>query len=443
MRLVLLAALAAVGCNQSLFDDTVGGEVDGGVNPPGPDGGTPTECPSPCVSSAAEQFSLEQGGADGRWRYMEFRGDPEGVVYDELTLGTHAGLDAWVGSGVAPQAAITTCAGDNRSDELCAGAEDTILFAPTGNTAGSTDPSLSFAFTTAGLYRVSGSFVTPDAFAEGMQQQLVVSRNGRHDRILTQLFATSHQNQGFDFEVDALVGDHLRIDIVSNVGSGIPVGFDLFVTDGLDMNGECAIASLWDDLSNKCSAGGEGFADEGDTPTEEVSSPDGASGRTFQVGDWLRYTGSVMDYSGDFTIQFWMRIPATTEFGIGIVTDWDCAAQGGIAIARNNDMIWTAAMYRDAAADYCNTTPIPEVGFPEPTLNEWHFYRMTREGDQIRICLDGQQRAQIPLPSADADLTPINPLYLGRNVNSGSGYFEGDLANFRVFTRALPCPSVE
>ncbi len=201
---LLLSVL--LGCSQSLFDENVddegtlgddGGDTadddgddgdDGGDNATDDDGGDDggAGCPAPCQGDPVADFTLEQGGANGRWFYLVDRGDADGAGFDELAPGDVQGADAWVSGDAGP--AIVNCAGGATAD-VCAGVGDSLVLVPAPE--GTTAPVLVFVPPASGSYRLTGTFRLPEGFDEGQQRRFVVSRNARHDTQLSPSFLTS------------------------------------------------------------------------------------------------------------------------------------------------------------------------------------------------------------------------------------------------------------
>ncbi|HMG19781.1 MAG TPA: LamG-like jellyroll fold domain-containing protein, partial [Kofleriaceae bacterium] len=69
----------------------------------------------------------------------------------------------------------------------------------------------------------------------------------------------------------------------------------------------------------------------------------------------------------------------------------------------------------------------------------WHFVRVVQTGGSLDLCLDGQRKASAPVP--DGQLKTLFAPHLGKNVrwNPAGEFFDGNIADVRVFTGALPC----
>jgi hypothetical protein len=455
-RLLGHAAIACVlatggACKQSIFDSNVDDFDAGGENPPGPDGGTPSACDDPCLGDGFAEFAETQGGTNNRWTYLQEARDPIGLGYADMVLGQAEGRDGWIGQAGPSSAfpAIVTCEGGGTG---CEGVEDTLLFVPTPNTTGERDPVLSFRVPADGTYRFYGSIVSPESAETGIQHRLLVSRNGRNDALLHELFATSHTLAPFDVTLEALEGDQLRFSILGNTGTPIPVAADVFVTDLLLGAGECQIASTFvSDFGNECSGGAMWVEDNSDVPpvvTGDVEPPAGVVGRArhFPEGAALRYSAGTMDYGGDFTIQFWFIHEPDGSFGQAVYSDWSCAATGGVAVFFDDPNLVIGGYWNDTSQDFCaaGAPPAPiYINTSIPSYDEWHFFRLTRstEDESLRVCIDGQLVGQDTVP-ADVDMTSNEAPRLGRNVDYEPAYYVGSLADVRVLGRALPCPTL-
>lgn len=449
-RLALAAAVAVLvatpACKQSLFDEHVDPSDAGGG---GGDGDPPATCPEPCVGDAVGHYNGSQGGTTGAWRYHEGERSETGLTHGDMTAGMWHTMPGFV--GLDQSTAILPCNDDNQDAMECAGLLDTILLSPseTGGTNG-TYPALSWRASASGAFRISGDFAAPETYEEGIQERLVIYRNGRNDTLYTRTFTTSHTLDGFDFAIEAYAGDDIRLAILANTMQSIPIGVDFYVTD-LAMPGECQLLMTFDgqtDLTDHCQSAAYTNSNDpanGEPPTTAASAPPGMPrfSRTFVEGSFLQPGGPALDYSGDWTIQFWVNMasmPWTTE---AIYADWNCAAKGGVNFARNDTNMYFSMFHYDAANDYCTTGDSDFAIVPVPSSDVWHFVRVTRStaDEMVYVCIDGARRGQIPVPG-DATMSSDTAPWLGRNVDYNPAYFRGSLADVRVFTRTLPCPTL-
>ncbi len=434
------ALLLSSGCKQSLFDEHVDGEADAGI--------VPQSCPDPCVGDAVGHFNGTQGGTTGRWFYLEGDRAEPGTTHGDMMNGTWHTMSAFVGLDMST--AVLPCS-DNGEAMECSGIGDTLVLSPseTGGTNG-TYPVLSWRAPATGAFRLSGDFAAPEAYEEGIQERLLIYRNGRDDILHTQTFATSHGLGVFDLPIEASEGDDIRLAILANSATSIPIGVDLFVTD-LVSPGECQLLMTFNDagdLTDHCNQVAYMNSNDpgaGEPPTAAGPAPPGMPrmARDFIEGSYLRPTGPAMDYSADWTIQFWVNMasaPWTTE---AIYADWNCDAKGGVNIARNDTNMYFSMFHYDPAVDYCMSGDSDFAIVPVPAPDVWHFVRVSRStaDNMVSVCIDGQRRAQIPVPG-DATMSSSEAPWLGRNVDYNPAYFRGALADVRVYTRSLPCPTL-
>lgn len=452
-RLALWAALslACGACNQSLFDKNVGGDPadssDGGADDPDAAVG-PTSCDPPCQGDPVGDFSLEQGGINGRWFYLADRGDANGAGFDDLVAGTYDGATAWVISDDEGPA-IINCA-DNVAEAVCAGVGDSLVFVPSATVRQS--PVLSFRAPVDGAYRVEGQFRSPELLATGVQSFVALSRNARHDSVHVQSFLSSATEEALAVDVEALAGDRIQLTLLPNAAdSDEPIAFDFTVTllggAGEIFPGRCQFAATFDGpqpLEDKC---GNATLDDlfEDPATTVTASGDSVNGlydqaRTFVEGQYLDSTGTAMDYSGDFTIQFWAN-PTNPQPSFDTIpySDINTGVPGGVQIVLDLDSpgdsdFRAAYTWNDPGApDPLNviTGTIPGAG--------WHFYRFSRdrEAGTVSWCIDGAVQGSDAMP-AGFDMTSDQTPNIGK-ASFGTPYFAGSIDDVRIFRRALPC----
>ena len=462
LRLPLFAfvALVGAGCNQSLFDSNPGDGDDGdqtdgdgvdagdggGNADAGGDGGSDAapiaECPAPCAGDAFADFSDEQGGANGRWSYLLDLDSPNGADYDELAFAQWNGIDAWSAGDGGP--AIASCR--DQTDADCAGLSDFLLLVP--GPAGGRRPSLSFRAPETATYRLSGAVRAADGAAQDVPVQLVVSRAGLHDALAVQSIRTSAEERALDALVPALVGD----EIVVTIGSGEeapPLGVRVFLTrvdDGPDaFPASCQLAARFDAdsaLVEGCRNADIGnFSDGKDPKATSVPGPGPSArlgdGRVLVESQFLIIGNSPMDYSGDFTVQFWARMdePQPASFDNIVFADFDSDVDGGLGFLLGSDPDNVGACFMRHDLDNEFTC----VNDDRPTDAQWHFWRVVRStaDETFMLCIDGVERGRVPADSASNMTSDIAP-NLGRNPFSGAA-FAGTLDEIRVFSAALPC----
>ena len=443
----LALALAASACDESLFDAHVGGK-DGGA------GGDATSlCPAPCVGDAVHEFSAAtQGGTSARWRYRSDGRAENGADYADMTAGVVVpGLSGRVSSGT-PAAAIGRC-DDDATASACSGLADHLLVLPTQTGAGARDPVLVFTVPEAGVYRLTGRYRIPDGGTAGVMQNLLVSRNARHDYLFVQGYSPSLTPGSFDLEVEAALGDQLMIHAVPlQAGAASPLGVRFFASRAETVfPGRCQYAATFEgeaageQLRDRCT--GSAWTNVGGTPVPSAS-PELGTAWQLGVGDHVDGHGGVIDRSGDFTVQFWFKDLPPEGGGNppfeSIFSDYDCAAQGGMWLTvqdwdppeNNWDLIWA---YHDTLINWCPDNYERIRWTQELDFTRWHFYRIVRStaDDTLRVCVDGVEVGQAEVPG-DLDLTGDDAPFLGKDEVFGT-LTTGIIDDFRAFTRALPC----
>ncbi len=461
LPLFALIAIVGAGCNQSLFDSNPGdpddgdqtdgedgedgGDGDGGDVDAGGDGGSDAapiaECPAPCAGDAFADFSDEQGGANGRWSYLVDLDAPNGADYGELPFATWDGIDAWSAGDGGP--AIASCR--DQTDAACAGLSDFVLLVP--GPVGGQRPSLSFRAPETATYRLSGAVRAAEGAAQDVPVQLVVSRAGRHDALAVQSIRTSPEETALAALVPAIVGDEIVVTIGS-AEEAPPVGVRVFLTrvDGGDdaFPGSCQLAARFDAdsaLVEGCRAADiRNFTDGKDPKALSVPGPGPSErlgdGRVLVESQFLIVGNSPMDYSGDFTVQFWARLgEGVPSFDTLVFADFDSAVDGGLGFILGNDETSVDACFMRRDLDNTFTC----VSDERPTDGLWHFWRVVRStaDETFVFCIDGVERGRVPVDGASDMTSDIEP-NLGRNPFSGAS-FVGSLDEVRVFSEALPC----
>jgi hypothetical protein len=423
--------------------------------PPDRDAAVPTVCPTPCLASAVEEFAYDQGGTTGRWSYLETQPDPRGASGSEMYLATlGAAEQAWVGTSTPPPA-ILFCP-DYPDAPQCAGMADTLSLVTTSDAPDVNHPSLLWTAPYTGTFRLSGAWRSPDDAPTGVPQTLIISRSSRLDSVLFERSSSSPAPAAFDLEIHALAGDLLALTAFANAPAGVPVGVRFHISEGQSA-GLCQMATQFledgsgnfPDLCRTNAAfvdnAGSGITcDTSPCPATQEALPPfgGGRARRFVEGSSMEYAGGLNDYSGDWTVQFWANLDGTGVSEQWLLADFDCAQQGGLAVFHDTVDLYFELLHEDPARDYCAGTAPKLVRIPSPAPGTWHFFRMVRDRDAgtVRVCMDGEQRGTIAVPS-EARMPSAVPMSLGRR-DGRLAYFRGALHDLRVFQQALPCPSV-
>jgi hypothetical protein len=434
--------LLAIGCNQSLFDSNPDDRTDAGGQPgdsgAGGDAAPVSSCPAPCAGDALADFSGEQGGSNGRWSYLLDLDAANGADYDPLEFAAWNGLEAWSAGDSGP--AIASCAG--QESEECAGIGDFILLVPGQDNR----PTIAFRAPETASYRLSGAARVADGQPREVAIELLVSRAGRHDSIQAQTVRTSESEVAIAGVIPALEGDEIMVTIGAD-GAAPALGVRLFFTtidSGDDeFPGTCQVALKFDDgLEEGCRGASvmdlnDQSAEPPPGPTTTGPGPNNRLGdaRVFVEGQYLRVGNSPMNYAGDFTVQFWAKLDEPLpSFASAPYSDWNTVSKGGIAFFLDDDTSYMDVCYMahgDEVREEC-------LAATRPTDGAWHFWRAVRSEGIYRLCIDGVENVQEPIPAA-LDMTGDQPPHLGRNVDYEPAYYGGSLDEVRIFAEALPC----
>jgi hypothetical protein len=434
----LVCVLALLACNQSLFDADPGKGTDGAPADGAPPAAT---CPAPCAGDAVADFADTQGGAN--WYYLRDLGAANGADYDDLAFGSWGALPAWTASDDGP--AIATC--DQSSDAACAGLDGFVLLVPG---PGEERPALAFRAPETATYRITGAVRVADGGPADVAVQVLVSRAGRHDAIAAQTVRTSESEVGIGGLVPAIAGDEIMLSISSEDGVP-PLGVRLFFTrvdSGADaFPGSCQLALRFDSgasLEESCRGADIMDLNDGIGPAGMTTSGTGPSdrlgeARVFGEGQYMQLGSSPMNYSGDYTVQFWARLDQPQpSFNATPFADWSDVASGthgGQGIFRDDDTAYTDFCFytRDLGEPMC-------LNANTPTDAAWHFWRIVRStaADSWQVCIDGAELVRTTV-AADADMTGDEPPRLGRNIVFEPAYFGGAIDEVRIFAEALPC----
>ena len=437
---VLLAVLLAPlsGCKQSLFDshvdDVDGGGGGGGDGPGGGDAMAPTSCPAPCVGDAVADFSESSQDV---WAYLDDDRNLLGLNYAAMTWDG----SAWAGVGdPAP-----TIGRDG----------DRLTITSTVMTPGHHDPALAFAVATTGLYRVSGELRLADGASAGAMQRLRVSRNFRHDSLYDLDYIPSASGSVYDLDVELLAGERYLVS-ASPSGDGDPavLSASSYISGPRPLSeSTCLMAYTFDGsdpMTDSCrNLTLVGCPNPTGDPGPEWSRPTTTTGAAPQFGNALHFaqeqclaTPVAMDWSGDFTLQFWMKIEdddptATLHWPYGdVMGDMECAVGGGLKVSLGSGIF---GVYFFMDGDDCTTGFTTAAEFDHATDQAWHFYRITRSTatDKLQVCVDGALAGEVAT-RPDVDISSGETFHFG---NFGTWYPEltGGYDDVRAFKRALPC----
>jgi hypothetical protein len=254
-HVVLLSALAA-GCNQSLFDDGGGDGTppdadpsqppdgregipdadpmapdadrvipdDGGVRPD--DGGVPPDasegCPIPCYQDDAfEDFDALQGGANGRWRYVEVQSDNS---YDDMEPAAVNGFPGFLGTGT-PQPSLAYCASPD--EPPCSQLSRKLALTTTA--PGANHPGLLWTVPETGAYSVTANYVA-SSDAPAVETTLTLTRNIQSN-VIDSVTAIIGTVEGQLYTEPMLTaGDVIVLSAIAETGTSVTVGVNLTIT---------------------------------------------------------------------------------------------------------------------------------------------------------------------------------------------------------------------
>jgi hypothetical protein len=421
-----------------------------GETPPDAGGGT---CTAPCVGDIAADFSMTQPSGSLGWQYLADDRDPPGLGFDPMVAGTFEDLSGWIGESAPP--AIASCAGS--SSARCAGMSDRVLAVPAAPD-GTGDAVFSFTATRTETMQFAMTARHADGASSAELVELFVTRNGRHDIAFASSFLPTAAAQDFAGAIDVVQGDRVFFEIRTDPGAAaaaVPIGLAGRVSRLLEGPGSdlenCLFAATFDGgLTDAC--GGATLVDENDgsgpgmTSVVAGAAPWLGDARMFAEGGYIASTGSPIDYSGDFTIQFWMQFPEPGSFAMTAFSDRTSEAPGGIIVmpeemSGSDAPMFVGTIY--AARPGCDDgmgNCFAYFRANRPTDSAWHFYRVVRStaDNRLRLCIDGREVGGTMVPG-EIDLTSTYPPHIGRNVVFNPAYFIGGMDDVRIFKLALPC----
>jgi hypothetical protein len=378
----------------------------------------------------------------------------------ELVPGSFGSLAGW--TDTTPPPAIVRCL-DHAGASECAGIGDTLLMAADPRPmAGGGDPTLEATAPDDATLQVSVRSRAADGAAGSGALELLVARNARSDLVALRRFVPGTTEESVLVPVEALAGDRLFVTVRPEAGSAGPVGADVRISRYVEgpALGDCLFAATFDvpdplverchdyELLNE--------AETGKMPSDGTPSlvPWLGQARDMPLGSLIRVAGATLDYTGDFTVQMWVRIDSNGYFSTCIYSDWsafDPATAGGVALSLdpNDGAELTAGFIFPDGGSVPSHPAITcsggsctgSITAALPGLDEWHFYRIARSTNDAEVifCIDGQEVGSAPL-AGDADISaPRNPTLGTFDVISLDATFDGAIDDVRILRRALPC----
>ena len=465
VRLLCLLSLPLGGCsfiddfNFTVRDLDAGNEDGAGEQDAERDGPT-FACPDPCIGDAVTDFvTATQDSGTLRWRYQRDLRDPVGLATEPLVWDSWRGLSGWASSAGAPPA-IVSCSQHPKAPE-CAGLDGRLLVVTDAPGGARSDPVLTFEATEAGTYRLSFDLRTRDGSPPSDPARVLVSRNMRNDMVLAQVVEPSEVPSVFTVDIDLFEAERGLVSIVPDPKASVapePVGLRVAAGRVVEGSGasleHCLFAVTFEGASPLTDRCGQRTLTHESDPTQDVESVSPLYGRARDFDQQaLLSNGSVLDYSGDITVQMWALV---TEPVTRFRTFFDdrndrIGSVGGVTVAAN----LTGARTTVSAVAMDSRTPCPspacvvcspqgacvvEALGPRPVDGQWHFYRLVRStaDSSLRICVDGVSGGTATLPG-DLDITGYDAPALGNTVYFSHNRLVGSLDDVRVFRRALPC----
>ncbi len=428
-----ILALTCAACSQSLFDDHCGGGGGGGDDGGGSNTG-PATCNAPCLADAAVDFDGSAGGKDKVWRYLDDHRDRTWTAMTSSST-TMTGAD--------PANHITTCAA-NRSAPACAMVPDALLVSSSGATSAA-DPAIEFTAPAQQVIQLSVKVF----MASGTDQTIRLYRNGRPDALFTGV-ATAGKLIDQTITVDALAKDRFLVAMAPMTAGASDVAIQFVASSaGMLFPQACLLAvgfagATGNTVSDLCQ--GISFthfdANFQAIPVVLASDPFGqkSAAADIALGTDFESTQPIAQNT-TLTLQMWALQRAAPPDGddMWLASDMDLTenAPGGLALG-----VSQFGMLDASTGTVSTQTMIQTVDAltPWPGTGAWHFVRVVQTGGNLNLCLDGKQKASTPVP--DGHLKTVEALFLGRNkfgIPAGESFYDGFLADVRMFKGALPC----
>ena len=422
----LVCGVCAPACSQSLFDSH------------GSDGGNttgPARCDAPCLADAAIDFNGSAGGSNQRWRYLD---DHRDRTWTPMTPSS----TAMTGADAANH--LTTCAA-SRSAAACQMLPGALLVSSAGATS-MADPAIEFTAPDQQVLQL-----TVKAFlASGADQTIRLYRNGRPDALFTGV-ATAGRLIEQTITVDALAKDRFLIAVAPMSAGASDVAIQFIASSaGMLFPQACLLAVSFAGatgtmVNDLCKSTAFTYTDDMDKtkPVVLVDDPfaQKQAAADVSLGTFFQTTQTIPQNT-TLTAQVWVRQRAVSPGGEAawVLSDMDFTegAPGGLAIAIGG----TPAMLQASTGTVSTPTTIDTADAltPWPGTGDWHFVRVVQTGGNLNLCLDGKQKASVPVP--DGQLKTVEALFLARNkygLPAGQSFFDGSLDDVRLFKGALPC----
>jgi hypothetical protein len=423
IRLGWLCILACAACSQSLFD---------AYGPPGGDS-EPATCNAPCIADAAVDFDGSAGGKNQMWRYLD---DHRNRTWTAMAPGgtTMTGAD--------PANQITSCAGNGRA-AACTMLPGALLVSSSGATSAA-DPAIELTAPAQQVLQLSIKVF----MASGADQTIRLYRNGRPDALFTGV-ATAGKPLEQTITVDALAKDRFLVAMAPMAAGASDVAIRFIASSaGMLFPQTCLLAvefagATGNTVNDRCH--GVSFthfdADFNPTPVVLGDDPFGQKSAAADIALGTDFeTEETIAQNTALTVQLWARQRTMPTEDVWLISDMDLTdnAPGGLAVGMSRFGMLDAS----TGTKVVPMMPIETADAltPWPGTGDWHFVRVVQTGGNLNLCLDGKQKASVPVP--DGHLKTVEALFLGRNkfgIPAGESFFDGYLDDVRIFKGALPC----
>ncbi|MEM9191045.1 MAG: LamG-like jellyroll fold domain-containing protein [Myxococcota bacterium] len=364
------------------------------------------DVPNPCAPGYADlvmDYADNSGSPTfGRWRLTASAQDAMGTDY--RTLEPDGDGFALLGTSLLPcESGACTAPLPNDSFEV------------RSNAGATGDATFELEIAADGVYSVA----MPHRELDDASHRVLLSRSHRFDAIDAHgdLVDDVFTDRGYP-PTSFLAGDRMLVTVPSDAAGSVGVRIQVDCAEG---PGDCLLASDFEEAPLVTQCGGSSVMM--DDPSRGPG-PATVFGRSvLLLGESATYPESTnLDLSGDFTIQFWMRLEADPAGRALIVDNSDGTAGVQVALVGG---VFTTEVPTDGGTLRHGT-------FAPPTM-EWHFYRIVREGDTLRTCVDGVAAGTETDATILADLTSTAPVVFG------SPELQIAADELRIYRGALPC----
>ena len=160
----------------------------------------------------------------------------------------------------------------------------------------------------------------------------------------------------------------------------------------------------------------------GDTKTVTAQSKFGGASAYFDgTGDYLSNSDAGIALgSGDFTVDFWLRLPSSV-----VETIFDTQVIGG-ASSRTNSIRLSASSSRELIITHNGAIRITSSAL---SLNTWYHVAIVRSGSTTTLYVGGTSRGTTTAITANLSTASV---VIGMNASSSSEFFAGYIDEFRL-----------